>query len=203
MLFSTFRLIFWGIVFGVCFNWIKKSNLVNKRRFLVILPVVITILCTVSALIPIENAFVTFPSPESSYNYNKPGKVSMVIEGEETDFVLGIKGEDSIMAIIPKSDNGWKLGMGFDTKRVFLTVSGEISIRVYRYKNSDDYYIGVHDMNGYILEITDNHGDEFKCFKKNTNNMYFENACTYYAYINDFNDQYILTVNGKEIDFKN
>lgn len=164
--------------------------------------VVAVILTTISALIPIENALITFSSPESAYNYNNSGNVRFMVDGKKTDFVVGAKGDADVYLIIPKSSNGWKLGMGLDTKRVFQTISNGITIYVYQYKNTDEYYITVLDTNGGSTNITDNHNSEFKCLEK-SNNTIGKTFYTYYAYVNNFDDQYTLTVNGNSIKIMN
>lgn len=198
MLFVTIRLIFWGLAFIICFLLIKKSHIINKRKWSLVAFVVAIILTTVSALIPIEDAFVTFSSPESAFGYVNTGNVKLVVSGKKTDFVIAGKSNTDIYVIIPKSNIGWKLGLGLDTKRIIQKISDGITIYVYQYKNSDDYYITVFDTNGGTSEITDNHGSEFYYLDK-TNNALNKTFYIYYAYVENLNDTYILTVNGKVI----
>lgn len=116
MLFATIRLIFFGIAFTISFFFIRKSHLVYKRRCSIVAFAATVILTTISALIPIENAFVTFSSPKSAYNYNHSASVELIVDGNESDFVVGAKGETDVYAIVPRSNNAWKIGMGLDTK---------------------------------------------------------------------------------------
>ena len=126
----------------------------------------------------------------------------LIVDGEKTNFVVGVKGDVNIYAIIPKSDNGWKLGMSFDTKRVIQKISDGVTIYMYQYKNTDDYYITVLDTNGGLSKISDNLGSEFQYLDK-SNSTLNKTFYTYYAYINNFNDQYTLTVNDKTIKVQN
>ncbi len=201
-MFVIFRLVFGSLVFVICFLLIRRSHTIHKRLWLIVVFVVAVILTTISALIPIENAFVTFSSPQSAYNYNNSGNVKLIVNGRKTDFVISSKGDTDAYTIIPKSDGGWKLGMGLDTKRIAQTISDGISIYVYQYKNSDDYYITVLDTNGGPLEITDNQSSKFQCLDK-SNSALNKTFYTYYAYINGYDDQYALTVNGKTIKIQN
>jgi len=202
MLFVLFILIFGILVFAICFLLIKKSHSTHKRLLSIIVFITAVTLITISALVP---AFITFPTPESAYKYSQSGNAKLVVSGQKTDFVVGSKGSTDVYAIIPKSDSGWKLGMGFNTKRIYWKISDGISVHVYQYKNSDEYYITVFNSNGGPLELTDNHGSEFQYLDKN-NRTLNKTFYTYYAYINNFNNQYTLTVNGKTItatDFLN
>lgn len=197
-MFTIFRLVFGSIVFVTCFILIRKSRTLHKRRWLITAFVAAIILTTISALIPIENAFVIFSSPESAYHYNNSGDVKLVVNGEESDFIVGSNGDTEVYTIVPKSNDGWKLGMGLDTKRVVQITSDGISVCVYRYKNSDDYYITVFDTTGGPFDITDNRSTKFQCLDE-SNSALNKTFYTYYAYINDYDNQYVLTVNGKTI----
>lgn len=80
-----------GIAFTISFFFIRKSHLVYKRRCSIVAFAATVILTTISALIPIENAFVTFSSPKSAYNYNHSASVELIVDGNESDFVVGAK----------------------------------------------------------------------------------------------------------------
>lgn len=201
-MFVIFRLIFGSLVFVICFFLIIKSHTIYKRRWLIVSLVVALILTTISALIPIENAFVTFTSPQSAYNYNNSGNVKLIVNGAKTDFVVASKGDTDVYIIVPKSDGGWKLGMGLDTKRIAQTISDGVSVYVYQYKNSGDYYITVLDTNGGPSEIIDTHSSKFQFLDK-YNSELNKTFYTYYTYINGYDDQYALTVNGKTIKIQN
>lgn len=199
MLFVIIRIAFWLIVFIICALLIKKSKVIHKLRWSIIAVIVAVMMTTISALIPIENAFITFSSPESAYNYNNPGKATLIVDGEKSNFVVGANGDTDIYAIVPKANRGYKIGMGLDTKRINQTISDGITIYVYQYKNTDDYFITVMHTEGGSLNITDSHNSEFKYLEK-SNSTIDKTFYTYYAYINNFNEQYSLTINGKQIE---
>lgn len=201
MLFVVIRLAFLGIVFMVNFLLIRKSRSIYKCRWLIIAFVAAVMLTTISAFLPIENAFVHFSSPESAYSYNHSGSVKLVVEGKNTAFVVGGKGDTDVYAIVPKFHNAWKMGMGLDTKRVAQTVSGGITIDVYQYKNTNDYYITVLDTNGGVLDIADNHKSTFVHVEK-ANSTLNKSFYTYYTFIDGFDETYSITVNGKSTKLK-
>lgn len=198
MLFITIRLVFWSLVFIACFLLIRKSNILHKRRWILTVFTTAVVLSVMSFIIPIENVFVTFSSPESAYGYTNSGEVKLIVEGEQSDFVVGEKDSANVYAIIPKVSNGWKLGMGLDVKRIRQTISEEIIIYVYQYKDSDDYYITVFNANGGTLKITDSDNSEF-CYLSDFNATLNKTFYTYYAYVNNFDSKYTITVNGRTI----
>lgn len=202
MMFVVFRLIFLILTFLICFIMISKSHTTHKRLWLIVAFSVLLIITTITALIPIENTFVTFSSPQSAYNYSNSGYVKLIVNGEKTDFVVASKNDTYVYSIVPKSDDGWKLGIGLGTKRIVQTLSDEISVYVYQYKNSNDYYITVLDKSGGPYEINDNRQSEFQCLEE-FNSALNKTFYTYYAYINGYDEQYALAVNGRIIKIQN
>ena len=93
MLFVFIRLAFWGIAFVIGFCLIRKSRVKNRKRWSMIALIAAVAMVTIIALIPFENVFVTFSSPESAYHYNHSGKAELVISGEKPDFVVSDKGD--------------------------------------------------------------------------------------------------------------
>lgn len=106
----------------------------RKRTWTIIAFIAAVVVLTASALIPVENAFLSFASPEAAYRYNHSGAVMLEINGEKTTFLVGEKGDTYEYAIIPKAKDGWKLGVGSDVDRVVQTVSNGITVQVYQYK---------------------------------------------------------------------
>lgn len=201
MLFVIMRLAFFSIAFIVSLFLIRKSRSVHKRRWSIIAFVAAVILTTISAFLPIENAFLNFSSPKSAYSYNHSGSVKLIVDGKKTDFIVGTAGDTDIFAIVPKADTGWKMGMELDIKQMAHTISDGITIHVYQYKNTNDYYITVLNTNGGSSDISDNRNSKFEHLEK-VNSALNKTFYTYYAFIDGFDEQYLLTVNGKPIKIK-
>ncbi len=202
MLFAITRIILGITIFIIGYFLIGKIKSINAFRKLIITFMLTIIFTTLSALIPLENVFVTFSSPESAYNYNHSGKVKLIVNGSKTDFIVGEKNNTDVYLIVPKSDNGWKQGLGLDTKRICDKISDGITVYVYQYKNTDDYYIVLLNTNGGPLDITDNNNSEF-IYSESANSILNKTFYTYYAYLNSFNRQYTLTVNGENVSLFN
>ena len=201
MLFAITRIILGITIFIIGYFSIGKIKSINAFRKLIITFMLSVILTTLSALIPLENVFVTFSSPESAYNYNHSGKVKLIVNGSKTDFIVGEKNNTDVYLIVPRSDNGWKQGMGLDTKRICNKISDGITVYVYQYKNTDDYYIVLLNTNGGPLDITDNNSEFI--YSESANSILNKTFYTYYAYLNSFNRQYTLTVNGENVSLFN
>ena len=203
MVFAAIRLIFIVIAFVICLWILTKSHIIHKRKWSLIVLAGAAILTTIFTMVPIENAFVTFPSPESAYKYTNYGdsdNVKLVIPGKESAFVVGGKNQENVYQIIPQANNGWKLGLGLNTKRIAQIIDDGIIIYVYQYRGLSDYYITLLDTKGGQSEIADSCNSIFSSLSS-TNPTLKETFYTYYAYINCYNEQYSLTVNGKVMDF--
>lgn len=197
MLFSITRIIFWGILLIISFYFIKKRNIKNKKKIIVILFLLYSLCLSFSSFILIENIFISFKKPEEAYRYKHTGKPQLVINGEKTSFVIGKKGNIETSTIIPKTSNGWKLSNPNHTKKIQYITSDKIIINIYRYKNSDEYYIVVFDMNGGLSNIKDNCNSNFYHIESmvTTDKKYYR----YYAYINNFNDKYEINIGERKI----
>lgn len=191
------RLVFWTIIVLVCFFLIKKHTRSHKYRWYLMLFIIACTLFSLSALIPVENAFVTFSSPQSAYSYMYMNKATLVVMGTSTAFVIGGEGKDSAYTIIPRSNTGWKLGPALDVKTsISKFSSNKVKIYVDQYKDSREYYITVYNVNGAAAEVRDSRNSKFYHLDKSSNG-YKETFYTYYAYVHDLDDEYTLTVDGK------
>ena len=140
-----------------------------------------------------------FKSPEDAYKYYNLGEdeVELVIEGNHSDFVVDCKEHSYTYLIIPKTADGWKIGTGLDTKNIYNKFYDGISIDVYQYKNTEDYYITIFDTRGVKISIFDDYDTEF-VFLENKE----EKIVTYYGFIPKFNSQYDLEINGNKIELR-
>lgn len=80
-MFGIIRILFWIIVFERCIVILSKHGILNKKRNKVVLLVIITLLWIGSMLVPIENLFVSFSTPEKSYGYINWEEVKLVVYG--------------------------------------------------------------------------------------------------------------------------
>lgn len=198
MLFYIIRMIFFCAVLAVLIFTVRRSHIKNKQLGNIISFAVSAVLTTVFALIPVENAFVSFSSSENAYKYNHSADVKLTVNGGQSDFVTGEKNGANVYAIIPKSDGAFKIGMGTDIQRVSQISCKSSSVTIYKYKDTDDFYIAVAGADSGELNVSDNRGSEFKVLKEYHSSLN-EPFYTYFAYVNSLDDGYVLTVDGEPI----
>ena len=199
-MFSIIRLIIGCVFLGCSISVIKKSKVVCKRLLYVVFTSISVALIAVLAFLPFENLFITFNSPKAAYEYYNFGKsnIELVLEGNNCDFVIDRKNDSDTYLIIPKTTDGWKIGIGSNTKRIVQKLTNGITVYVYQYKNTSDYFITILDTNGGESTVLDDYNTEFSSLKRN-NDFLGKTFVTYYAHISNFNPQYSVTVNGDKI----
>ena len=178
----------------------KKKKKISKNN-VIIVAVIIVLLCTLSGMLPVENYFLTFSTPEKAFNYTNSEKVLLVVEGKDSTLVIGEdKKADYVYLLLPKCPNGWKLGRGIDKKLKEQTVKEEIVVSLYQYHESNDYYITILDMSGKKLEIMDSCGSSFVTL----DNKEMDAEYTFYfSNVSQYDKNYWVKVNGEKVSFTN
>ena len=153
------------------------------------------ILYVVLSYLPFENAFYSFATPEEAFAYKNPGvtNIDLVVEGQESAYVVGSKANKNRYSYFQKAKDGWKLDIGTVHKKVAIAVLDNGFVFVYQYKDSNDYYVEVIDTKGTITSVQDNKQSPFASYSTN------EYITHYYAVITDFTEDYRLELNGAEI----
>lgn len=182
---------------------IKKSKIIRKHILYIVLTSFSIILIVVLLFLPFENLFVTFDSPKAAYEYFIFGKsnIELIVEGDNSDFIVDCKNDSDTYLIIPKTADGWKIGIGADTKKIVQKLSNGIVLNVYQYKNTNDYFVTILDTNGGESIITDEHNTKFYSLERN-NDYLGKTFITYYAHIDKLNPQYSVIVNDNKIVVK-
>ena len=177
--------------------FVRKSKIGHKRAFYLFSPILAMFTTALLFLVPAENLFITFSSPQDAYEYISYGKphIELIVEGNSSDFIVDQQNGSSVYQIIPKTANGWKIGIGTDTKKVNQGFSDGISMDVYQFKNTNDYYITLLDINGGKLTISDCYNSQIHSVEQ-INEVVNKTFVTYYAHISDFSSEYFLTING-------
>lgn len=174
---------------------IKTPDIAVARIFLVVLVMAQTsILC----LFPVENLFISFPSAEKAFRYSNTGEIKAVIEGEHSDMVIGKRDDAYTYSVIPKTQEGWKICVGTDIKRVFYDYADGVSVEIYQHRSIDDFYVCASDTRGANFEIKDNVNSEFFSVESQGSALN-ETFDVYCAHINIDSGAYKLTVNGKTV----
>ena len=167
MMFSIVRIII-ACVFLVCSIIVINKKAKNKRRLCGSFTVASVCLLVALSFLPLENLFITFDTPEKAFEYYNWGEsdIELVVEGENCGFVVGSKENTDTYLIIPKTTDGWKIGIGSDTKKIVHKLDDGISVYVFQYKNTNDYFITILNTSGGESKVSDDYNTEFYSLEK-------------------------------------
>ena len=199
-MYSIIRFVIGCVLFGVAVILIKKSKVGGKRRWYIGSFFISAVLVVISAFLPFENCLITFDSPKAAYEYFNLGKsnIELIVEGEDCDFIVDRKNDSDTYLIIPKTADGWKIGVGSNTKRILQKLSNGIVLYVYQYKDTSDYFITILDTNGGKATVSDEYNSEFRSVERSDKSL-GKTFVTYYAHISGDVSPYSVTVNNRKI----
>lgn len=195
------RLFISGIPVTIFLAFLFLASTRPKHRKGYLLGAVVASVLGVSfAFFPIENAIISFPTPESVAQYACQGKVIDIVEGKDSGFILYSSGDDGVGNMItPKTGAGYKVALSTNAvgQGLLLDVLG-YSADVYS-GNVGDYYVLVQgSRKGHYTSVSDNLGTNFTMSieTKYVSGDEYTNILAY-AYLSDFSDGYEIIFMGE------
>ncbi len=200
-MFDFIRLFIGILLLALTLFFICRTSSKHKRRLVILTVVALFALLTISGMLPPENLFVTFESPESALRYHQNDTAELVLYGEESCMVIyKTKGNTWTHAFYPKDENGYKLPTWLISQRVAYRFDAEATIQVYRIKGTEDHYVSASLSSPDILAFDEN-GEQIEVEivrHEFEGSEYFDRG-SYYFYLPSFSDGYYLTVGGEII----
>ena len=164
---------------------LRKSRIKNKRRAYIISFCLAMVLWVGLEFVPFENLFVTFDSPEASYKYQYMSKLKdpIIISGDHSDMLIQRSGSESNFSLIPKTEKGWKLGRPLEMKWTVYTYDNGVTVDLFRYRDTDDYYVIIYKADGAEIELS---ADDVEFSSSKRDMAYPETEYNnYYAHVNE------------------
>lgn len=112
-----FRLGIGFIIAIVLFVLIKYTKTIDKRKCCIAAFIAVSITVGLLYLIPFENAFITFSTPEKAFHYTNSWNIDDIVSGTETSFVIASKNNVNTYKIVPKTQKGWKISSALHWKQ--------------------------------------------------------------------------------------
>ena len=196
-MFGIVRLIIMLICVVVAFLGISKIKRISKLvKGIICIALVIALNLTLP-FVPFENLFVTFDSPKDAYNYSiNNSEIQLVVEGTEVDYVIGMEGFTNRNLMIPKTAEGWKIGLATYGDDILNIFQEDVDIIVHQYKKTEEYFVNVYNTNAEQSEVFDSRGSNF-CYYLRDNGVEPKNE--YLAYVPSIDENYWVSVNGNKI----
>ena len=179
------------IISALIYRFFSKTF---NKRFLLILLVISLTLFSLCGILPIENAFMTFDSPEEicTYRYGVPPICS--VEGENSALFFYSQKQSFYHSGVIKENGGWKMIMGRSVNQKNQIVCGDIYLSVYQIKGADDVYIMVRKpVDNISFDLSDNRGTVFAHF------FPYKNREAWCAYLENPDATYYVTINGENV----
>lgn len=195
-IYSILRFFILILIIVITYFCIQHSKRIKNKRRSIVISLILICICVPLILytIPFEDAFLSFSSPVVAYGYCNTGSAMIVVDGEQSSMVVSVEGNNSTSnRIFPKEGNEWKLGSLLAQGRIYNKNFGEYSLSVYQYRETNDYYIFVEDYTGTTTEISDSENSSFQTLP-----IIFAGCCYSYTCIQNFNENYALSINGEQ-----
>lgn len=199
-MFGLIRVVLGCLLFIILNHIIARSKLAPQKINRVFLIILVVALVSASAFFPLENAFITFKSAESAFKYYtlEHKDVVLVVEGVSCDLVIANKNSSNTHLIIPKTTDGWKIGIGLDTRKIKQKLVDDLIIYVYQYRDTSDYFVVISSTTDQSLNIADSYGSAFLNMTNESSSLNV-NFMTYYTHISEFNEDYRLYINNDQV----
>lgn len=196
------NILFYGTLFLAVFH--KK-----KRKLWIVALVLAGMASIFASLVPIENAFYSFPSAEAVAKYACKGEIIEILDGQESSMILYAEKPGTVSYMLSnKTEKGYKIGTYWSIRKHSRLISNPPApIQVYESENAIDKYIYVFGIiEGRDVSINDTQGNDFLLFEKSSTQTGVElTSFEAFCIISDVEDtDYKITVNSteKSIDLK-
>lgn len=175
----------------------NKKTEIKVLILTVILDLIVGVLLMVY---PIEDVFISFDSIDAVFGYTSRGVVEHTIDGKNSTMAFGRReGSNVVYYVLPKDSKGWKIGSAKDLNVYHMQIPYKgLSIIVERFRDTDDYYVTIFDTSNEEKTIVDKNGTIY--YKG-----YYDagaGTCLYHAYVNRFDLDYYIIVNGRTIEME-
>lgn len=190
-------------VFFINFFIVKSKG---KRKIIkAILLSVLSLLFSISiCFVPIENIFGGFHTPEDAFHYSDVGEIQDIIYGKYSVMIqYKAKNDFSSSLFLKKADNAYMLSSPFSIKSV-ANVSNEYgTYGIINFKG--DYYVRAVYVSAFETGktiISDNKNSNFKWYyASDVKKPNIHRVVAAYAFIDEWDDDYCLVINGEKINF--
>ena len=139
--------------------------------------------------------FVPFSSLETAYKLGYGGDISVVVEGTKSDYVIGNRESH----YLNKSEKGWRIPLISISITKRIEKIDATTIYVSQYNFSDDYYITLLNSEYNSLDIADSRNSKFYKLNDEEDDKQAKGSI-YHAHVHKIDNEYNITVNGKNVE---
>jgi hypothetical protein len=155
------------------------------------------------SIIPVENFFVTFESPQEALNYQKSGDMITFCEGSASACIMYESGKTSSGTMfVRKTNNGYNLCSFFEVREVSTALNAPLYVSIYNLKDTNDYYLEMIGIigEGDIVQVEDSLSTSFDLLYQNHYSIEGRKIVRCLCPIN-YSLEYQLYINGNKVRF--
>lgn len=188
------------VIFLLGAVFIRKSKIRRKKQAGLLLAFLSLAMAALGSYL-VQNTVLFYSTPEAALKAVSFGDAVFVVEGKKSAFAIASESVSEETAVmLQKADSGWRLTDGFKNELVAAKAVSSGVVRVYRYRNSEDYYIYVLSTQFQPIELSDNRGSVFQSMKQEmpqTNQTKY----SYCAFVDKMDQAYELFLDGEKVSF--
>ena len=150
-----------------------------------------TIAFIVILMMPFENLFLKFNTPETAFKYTTNNcDIIKVVKSDQTALIIYLEKSSTYATIFSKSGGKWKAPFWPDKQSILRLENGEI-VLVTKEPKSNNFYIMITTSSDVKL-VSDNQNSNFEIFLEND---YWTH---YVAYVDNNKGDYIINIDGDQ-----
>ncbi len=196
----------YAIIFVISFFVIQKLMKKASRKWSILIAWIVSAILFSCIYFPItKHSAVSFSAVEDAFYASHRGEIAGTVEGNSSCFIVFTNEHGSFDTVaLARSENRYVPSSNWSLKEVSQAFINEGSARIFRYADTNDYYIW-----GYTREtdegttlIQDNAGSDFQQKKQARNTSDSFETIVFWASIPKISKDYELSVNGIKTVFK-
>lgn len=175
----------------------------KQRKLWGVVLVLAGIASVFTSLVPLENAFYSFPTAEAVAKYACKGEVIEILDGKESSMILYSKESGTVSYMLSsKTERGYKIGTNHDIRkhsRVTSIPIPQAQIQVTESANAIDKYVYVLGIvEGEDVVISDTQRNHFLVFKESSSQAGIDRTLfrAFCILSNVEDEDYRITING-------
>ena len=179
----------------LCLLYIKKK--LSKKNMIVV-SIILLILCIILCFFSVENLFISFNTPEKSFDYCRIGEIKGVLYGDESSLVYYKTNSGTYSYVfMRRTDKGYKLPEIYDGEIIANRFDTKGKFEVHRVNKTNDCYVIGYTIgfnNSIIKDSNDQIISNVICADTTETN-----AIIFYSYIDEYSEEYYLLINNERI----
>ncbi len=175
--------------FIIAIMFFKNKTIKIKKRLLKFIPSIF--LSLLIFIMPFENLFLKFDTPELAFNYSISNRnIIKIVPNKLSALVIYEENGHTTATLINKCDDKWKASFLPDDQIQLRLENNEI-VLITKERKSNNFYVMI-SLKSNIKTLSDNYDSYFELYSSN------QIWNSFVAYVENYENDYIINIDGKE-----